>query len=175
MKVEQTTIHEAGHVVVAYVLGLAYKKVALTHDEVEETVKYGHVIGPDPAYEYDHDSLHERRSKVRAKCIACCAGLAAEHVFFAVPLNTDNENAEVDFQNIIEYEWSGELHIRGKHNGFIGDAETWRYISCLLVEAKQLVNRHRGAIQRLADILVERKKLSGEEVEELLNAWLPRH
>ena len=126
MKLEQTAIHEAGHVVVGYLLGLACNDVALTHDEVEETHEYGYAISPNPAYGYNHGSRHERQGTLRDQCIACCAGLAAEHVFFKVSLGTDNENSECDFQNIIEYERYG-LRIRGKRGGFSGDA-TWRYI-----------------------------------------------
>jgi len=126
MKLEQTAIHEAGHVVVGYLLGLACNDVALTHDEVEETDTYGYVTHLNPAYSYEHGSLHEGQRALHDECIACCAGLAAEHVFFGVSLDTDNENSECDFQNIIEYERYG-LRIRGKRGGFSGDA-TWRYI-----------------------------------------------
>src|SRR5262249_11633575 len=123
MQLRQTAIHEAGHVVVAYVLGLACKEVALTYDEVEETGAYGHSIGPSPEYGYKHCSLHERKTHMRAEYIELCAGLATEHVFFDVPLNTGNENAQCYFQNIIERERNG-LRIRGKQNDFVGDVAT---------------------------------------------------
>ena len=98
--------------------------------------------------------------------------MAAEHFFFGVPLDIDNENSQGDFQNIIEYEREG-LRIRGKRNGFVGDDATWHYISHQLVKAKNLVKDHRDTIQRFADTLIERKKLSSKEVEELLNQLLP--
>src|SRR5262245_41682805 len=170
MELRQTAIHEAGHAVVAYVLGLGCKDMALTHDEVEETGAYAYVRGPNPLYGYEGTSRSERQATMRAACVACCAGLAAEHVFFDVPLITDNENAQGDFQNIIELESNG-LRIRGKRNGFVGDEATWRYIDRLLVKAKKLVKSHRVTIQRLADTLVERKRLSAEEVERLFNKW----
>jgi len=162
MKLEQTAIHEAGHVVVGYGLGLACNEVALTpHGQVEEMDEYGHVTHPNPAYGYKHGSLHERQRTLRDACIACCAGLAAEHVFFKVSLGTDNENSECDFQNIIEYERYG-LRIRGKRGGYVGDEATWRYIGRQLLKAKKLVQDHRDTIQRVADILVEKKRLSSE-------------
>jgi ATP-dependent Zn protease len=173
MELKRTAIHEAGHVVVGYVLGLACNEVALTHDEVEETGAYGHATGPNPASGYEFLSMRERQETLRAKCTACCAGLAAEHVFCDVPLSTDNENAQDDFQNIIECERNG-LRIRGKRNGFIGDDATWHCIDLRLIEAKKLVKRHRNPIQRLADALVERKKLDQDEVERLLEKWVSR-
>ena len=166
MKQEQTAVHEAGHVVVTFVLGLACNEVALTDDESV----YGYMTGPNPMYGYRLGSLRERKETMRAKCVACCAGLAAEHVFFGVPLDTNNENAQADFENIIECERHG-LRTRRKQHGFVGDDVTWQYISRLLREAKKLVQCHRDTIQRLADVLVERRHLSGEEVERLLNEW----
>ena len=172
MKLEQTAVHEAGHVVVGYLLGLACNGVALTHDEVEETDTYGYVTHLNPAYSYEHGSLHERQRALHDECIACCPGLAAEHVFFGVSLDTDNENSECDFQSIIEYERNG-LRIRGKRGGFSGDDATWRYIDRQLLKARKLVKRHRDTIQRMADILIKRKKLSAEEVEEVLKKLMP--
>ena len=173
MDLRQTAVHEAGHVVVAYALGLACNEVALTHDDAEETGEYGHSVGPNPQYGYEHSCRREQHQTMRAKCVGCCAGLAAEHVFFDVPLDTDNENALGDFVNIIECERNG-LPIRGKRNGFVGNDATWQYIARLLREAKKLVKRHRDTIQRLADTLVEKKQLSGDEVEQLLSEWMPR-
>jgi ATP-dependent Zn protease len=170
LELKQTAIHEAGHVVVAHVLGLACKDVALTHYEVEETGAYGYANGPNPAYGYEHASKRERQETMRAEAIACCAGLAAEHVFFGVALSTDNENAQGDFRNIIQLEGDG-LRIRSKSGGTVGDGATWCYISGLLIEARRLVERHRDAIHRLADILVEKNTIGGEEVGRLLRAW----
>jgi ATP-dependent Zn protease len=169
----QTAVHEAGHVVVGYVLGLACNGVALTHHEVEETGAYGYAVSPNPEFGYhNNDTRLERQLTLRAQSVASCAGLAAEHVFFGVPLETSNESAQDDFQNVIECESRG-LRIRGKRGGYLGDEVTWRYISRLLVEAKKLVKRHRETIQRLADTLLERTRLDGKEVERLLNEWIP--
>lgn len=173
MDLHQTAVHEAGHVVVAYALGLACKEVALTHDDVEETGQYGRAVGPNPQYGYGHGSQREQQETMRLECVACCAGLAAEHVFYSVPLDIENESAQGDFLNIIECERNG-LRTRRGCSGFVGDDATWRFIARLLREAKKLVRRHCDTIQRLADTLVEKKQLSGDEVEQLLSEWMPR-
>lgn len=172
MELIETAIHEAGHVVVAYVLGLACNGVALTHEEAEETGSYGHVTRPNPAFGYEISSERDRRAVLRKQCISCCAGLAAVHVFFQVALDLDNENAQGDFQNIIEMEQNG-MRIPGKRNGFVGDDATWHYISRRLIDARRLVKRHRGVIERLAKTLVEKKRMNGEEVAKLLAGWMP--
>lgn len=174
MKLEQTAIHEAGHAVVGYVLKLPYEELALTHDTVDESGAYGHAISPNPQYGYEHASRRERNKAMRDACTACCAGLAAEHVFFGVPLSTDNKYAQGDFSNIIELERDG-LRIPRKSGGTVGDEETWRYISRLLLKAKKLVNRHRNEIQLLADALVKARKLSKDDVARLLSKLIPRH
>ncbi len=130
----------------------------------------GHAIGPHPAYGYVYNSERERQSAMKDECVACCAGLASEHVFFAVPLNTDNENAQGDFDNIMKLEGLG-LRIPGKCNGSVGDEMTWGYIARCLKNAKKHVKKHRDVIDRLANVLIERQRLSAEEVGELLCNW----
>src|SRR5262245_31031094 len=128
MKPEQTAIHEAGHAVVGYVLGFACNEMALTPEDVEETGAYGYVRSPHPLYGYHRSgSSREDPAKLRDQSIEHCAGLAAEHVFFQVPLNTDNENARSDFQNVLDRERDG-MRIPGKRGGFVGDEGTWDYI-----------------------------------------------
>jgi len=172
MELERTAIHEAGHAVVAYALGYTSNEVVLTHDEVADTGYYGYVTSPHPRYGYAHNSLRDLQTTLRDASIANCAGLAAEHVFFHVPLATDDEGAQRDFRSIIALELQG-LKIRRKRGGYIGDEITWRYIERCLHKAKSLVNRHRDAIQHLAHALVEKKKLSGAEVDQLLKDRVP--
>lgn len=171
MELKQLAIHEAGHAVVGYTLGLACNNLTLTHEG--EGDSFIHTAYPNTVCDYEGKSLHERNTNLRAEAIASCAGLAAEHVFFNVPLNIDNENAQSDFQNIIKCERNG-LRISGNRGGFTSDDETLSYIPRGLVEAKRLVKRHRKTIRLLADILVEKKKLSAEEVERLLKEQMPQ-
>jgi ATP-dependent Zn protease len=165
----QTAIHESGHVVVGHALDLACNGVALTHDEADCTDTLGYVDTPNPVFGYEGCSAKERQQTMRAESIACCAGLAAEHVFFGVPLSTDNENAQHDFQNIIDMERHHGLRTGGKRGGFVGDETTWRYIARCLTTAKKLVQRHRDAIQRMADILVVKKRLTTDDVAHILD------
>jgi ATP-dependent Zn protease len=124
MNKELVAIHEAGHVVVGYSLGLACNEVALT-PETEEEGTCGYVMSPNPMYGYRHGSQRERQATLRDACIACCGGLAAEHVFYGVPLDIEHESAQHDFRNIIEFERNG---LRIKRGGWVGDDKTWRYI-----------------------------------------------
>jgi len=73
MNLEQAAVHEAAHAVVGFVLDLGCKKLALTHNEVEETRVYGHATGPNPVYGYHHDSERDRQQAMRDECVACCA------------------------------------------------------------------------------------------------------
>jgi len=175
MELRQTAIHEAAHAVIAHVLGLACKSIALTHDAVDDTGAFGLAVGPNPIYGYRGTSRSERSANARDECVACCAGLAAEHVFFGVLLDAENENAQDDFRNIIILEKSGFLRTRRKYgDGFAGDGVTWKFIKRKLREAHRLVYCHRETIDRLADELLQRGpngKLEAGEVERLLKDW----
>jgi hypothetical protein len=163
----QTTIHESAHAVIAHALGLHKHDIALTHDDAGETGIFGYATGPNPSFGDGCSSETERQLTLRAQCVACCAGLAAEHVFFAVPLSIDNENAQGDFQNIIDMEQSG-LRIRGKRDGFVGDHQTWAYIEATLKTAKQLVKVHRSKIERVARAMLASERIVSDELAALL-------
>src|SRR5262249_50365063 len=154
------------HVVVGYVLGLACNEVALTHDEVDETGEYGYANAPNPYFGYEFSTEADRQATMRAACVSCCGGLAAEHVLFGVPLSTDNKNAAHHIQNIMDQMRAG-TRIRGNRGGYIDDDAPWRYIRRLLVRAKKLVQRNREPIQRLAEVLVKKNRLGRDEVERL--------
>jgi len=170
MTLDQAAIHEAGHAVADYVLGLRCESVELTHHEVEQVEDHGQVMSANPQYGYKHDSKKAMNDTMRDASIACCAGLAAEHVICGVPLEVDNLNARADFANIIDFELRG-MPIPGKRRGCVGDEGTWNYIEKTLRKARTLVPQHQDLIRKLADVLVERKKLSGEEVKLLLDEW----
>jgi ATP-dependent Zn protease len=165
MNIEQTAIHEAGHVVVAHALGLACKDAALTHELVDETGAYGYAEGPNPRFGYHVENERERQAIMRDAAIACCAGLAAEHVFFGVPLDVENENAKGDFDNIIGLQRAG-LRIKGSK--VVGNEQAWKYIDKLLGKAVKLVRKRRQEIRRVADSLLENKRLNAVEIERLL-------
>jgi len=169
MKLRQTAIHEAGHAVIEYALGLSCSGVTIIYDKKKH--RYGTTESPNPAYGYYFDNERERKMTMRKGVIGCCAGLAAEHVFFGVPLDIDNDNAQGDFQNIIKLERQGLVTSRG---GYVGDDGTWRFISRVLREAKKLVLLHHDTIEQLSNVLVEKKKLNGKEVEEFLHERIER-
>lgn len=165
----QTAYHEAGHVVVGHALGLALHEVALTHDRVDKTGKFGYTCSPNPTCGYHHQNLRDRHSTVRASAVGCLAGLAAEHVFFSVSLDLDNENARQDIDNVLDLIRDGELRDRRRRGGYVGDEVTWAYIQGLAHEAVRLVKRNRQNVQRIAEALLRQKRLTTAKVEALLS------
>jgi ATP-dependent Zn protease len=168
MDLIQTAVHEAAHAVIAHALGLATKSLALTHHEADQTGVLGTAEGPRPDFGYDHASLQSRQRAMRDECVAACAGLAAEHVFFGVPLTTENENAQGDFRNIFDLESDG-MRIPGKRRGYVGDDATWLFIERSLKKATSLVRSERERIRRVADELLKRGRLEMSELQPLLD------
>ena len=169
MEEMQTAVHEAAHAVVGYVQGLTCNGLELLSDP--EADAYGVAHSPNPYFGYEQEAS-DRQGTMREQAIALCAGLAAEHYFCKVPLDTDNENAQSDFNRIIEFERAG-LHVPGNEDELVGNANTWDFIAGLLRKALKEVRKYRTQIKQLADALVERRKLTGAEVEQLLHEWLP--
>ena len=154
-----TAVHEAGHAVIARVLGLPCGKVTIIGDDEREL---GHAIVADPIRSWERGD-GPRRPLIEKSCIALYSGAQAAHII----LGDKDQDDELDC-----YKATSLLKLVGvRHARFVGD-DTWeRFEQRLRQRARALVVRHRSKILRVADALITRRTLTGEEVNALIEGW----
>lgn len=155
---KQTAIHEAGHAVVARVLGVAAGEVTIRPTEDQSI---GHSIIADPRFIWQRGDGSKSKA-AKSFAVALFAGAEAERLILQsqdVGDGIDRERATACLA------WAGA--VRGA--SFVGDDVFERHEERLRGRAAQLVQQHRLKIERVADALIERQTLSGAEVDALLN------
>ena len=156
-----TAHHEAGHAVVAAVLGLAGGSVTIEPDHDSA----GHTYVPDPWATLWH---WEQRGKFRdassaflATVIARMAGAEAESVLLGqVALGDGDDRDQI---NLLA---ESEIEI---------PLDDWpKFEARLRAQTRRLIRRHRQSILRVAEALIERGTLQANEVESLIRITATR-
>ena len=134
-------VHEAGHVVVAWVLGLKTRRMAAGIDGDE-------AAGAAEIEESAHLPLIDQIA-------ICAAGSDAQRMFDAPTHDVAAFSDMVKIRNLIEDLTEGE-------------SEVHRYAGYR--RSKELLELHRAKVERLAQALAHRGELDLVEIERILNA-----
>jgi ATP-dependent Zn protease len=136
-----TAVHEAGHVVVAWALGLKTRKMVVG------------INGDDSAGAAEIErSLH---LPLIDRIAICSAGVDAQQMLKA-PIH--DLGAFMDMNEIRK--------LVEDYPDDQGDAH--RYAGCL--RSKELLEQHRATVERLAQVLAERSELNEVEIEQILTS-----
>jgi hypothetical protein len=151
---EATAYHEAGHAVIAYVLG--YRPQCVTIVPTVDTT--GHIIHPNPldGIQLNHGSLDEARLRIESLITICFAGPIAQKRYN--PRSWRRTHGQWDYEKI------AELGLRvcdstEQASAFI----RWREIvACDMVRANW------PRIQLVAGQLLERENLSHTDLDAII-------
>ena len=155
---ESTAYHEAGHAVIARVLGLTCGQVSIIADDDSA----GHAIIADPwktIGDWDtRDRFRDPRQAFRGTIIARMAGAEAEREFFGQCRGGDDDD-QYQIALLMDSRWT-EI-----------PADDWdQYEARLRAQTRRLVRRHRRTIKRVATAREERGTLEGEGITDWLRS-----
>jgi cell division protease FtsH len=178
---QMTAFHEAGHAVLAYILELD------DQIQVASIIKRRDTLGV--VYRTPLEERHtELREDMRRDIVVALGGLAAEEIWFgdtttgpSADLRHATSQAAIMLgllgmgENLISY---GVLPQGGFNDGplgaILGNPDNRKAIGELLVsckrEAVELLRVNEPAIRALAERLLEKDEVAGEELEELMQA-----
>lgn len=152
----QTAIHEAGHAVVGRALGVTCGDVSI---DAEGDDHLGHSVMDDPRFSWERGD-GAKRPIADAFCIALYAGAEAERII----LGTADVGEGVDCERATAcMAWAG---VRGA--SFVDDEAFDRNEARLRQRARQEIMRRRATIERVAAALVERRRLTNDQVTALI-------
>jgi cell division protease FtsH len=178
---QMTSFHEAGHAVLAYILELD------DQIQVASIIKRRDTLGV--VYRTPLEERHtELREDMRRDIVVALGGLAAEEIWFgetttgpSSDLRHATSQAAIMLgllgmgENLISY---GVLPQGGFNDGplgaILGNPDNRKAIGDLLAEAKQqaveLLRANEPAVRALAERLLEKDEVAGEELEELMQS-----
>jgi hypothetical protein len=151
---EATAYHEAGHAVIAYVLG--YRPQFVTIVPTLDTA--GHIIHPNPldGCQRNPDSSDEARLRIESLITICFAGPIAQKRYN--PRSWRRAHGQWDYEKV------AELGLR-----VCGSAEQARaFIRWREIAACDMVRAHWPRIQLVAGQLLERENLSHTDLDAII-------
>jgi cell division protease FtsH len=178
---QMTAFHEAGHAVLAYIL--------LVDDQIQiaSIIKRRDTLGV--VY---HTPLEERhtnlREDMRREIVMALGGMAAEEIWFGESTGgpgSDLQTSTVIAATMLGFYGMGDSLISyaavggnafggGPIQAILGNPEARKAIGKLLQECKndavELLRRNEPAVRALAERLLEKDEVPGEEIEELMRA-----
>lgn len=149
-------VHEAGHAVIARILGLACGDVTIRTDGDDEL---GYTVVRNPLKTW-HRGDGQRRPLAEAHCMSLYAGAEAERVILGAADVGDSADRSKATSCL------SEIGVPGAR--YISDDIWQRYEARLRRKARDLVSRHWDKIERVAQELQKHKTLSAERVDALL-------
>jgi cell division protease FtsH len=178
---QMTAFHEAGHAVLAYIL-LVDEQI-----QIASIIKRRDVLGV--VY---HTPLEERhntlREDMRRDIVVALGGMAAEEIWFGESTGgpiSDLQHATVKAATMLGFLGMGDSLISyavmgggpmggGPIPAILGNPEARESIGKLLQDCKhdsvELLRRNEPAVRALAEKLLEKDEVPGEEIEELMRA-----
>jgi hypothetical protein len=156
---QHTAIHEAGHAVIARVLTLACGHASIHADEDSS----GHAITYDP---YRILREWEYRGKIRGnnavwhgRIIALMAGAEAEREILGHHKGGDGTHGGIGTDRY-------EIALMAEE--IVDSDQFWQRLEPRLrAITRSLVRRHRGRVERVAEALLQKGRLSSKELDDL--------
>jgi hypothetical protein len=154
---EDAAYHEAGHAVIARVLGLSTSGATIKATEEE----LGHAIVGNPLSGWRRGD-GPRRNLVEAFILSLFAGGESEKFFIG---NSDSVGDGPDLAKI----GAAMEKIRIPGAVYVGDEYWQAYTEKLRRKAANLVRQHSKTIKKVAMALLEKESLTFEQLNELVN------
>ena len=168
------SFHEAGHALMAHLMGSAMELQKVTIVARGDALGYAFYLPEEDRYLHTKEELVDRM-------IVALAGRAAEEVVFGRVTNGAANDLEkvTDIARAMVFEWGmadsvssrtmrADNYALSEETKRLRDSEQARFTDTAYSEAVRLLKKHRAPLDRLAAALLEKETLMREEVMELL-------
>ena len=166
--------HEAGHALMAHLMGSAMELQKVTIVARGDALGYAFYLPEEDRYLHTKEELVDRM-------VVALAGRAAEEVVFGRVTNGAANDLEkvTDIARAMVFEWGmadsvssrtmrADNYALSEETKRLRDSEQARFTDTAYSEAVRLLKKHRAPLDRLAHALLEKETLVREEVMEVL-------
>jgi len=168
------SFHEAGHALMAHLMGSAMELQKVTIVARGDALGYAFYLPEEDRYLHTKEELVDRM-------VVALAGRAAEEVVFGRVTNGAANDLEkvTDIARAMVFEWGmadsvssrtmrADNYALSEETKRLRDSEQARFTDTAYTEAVRLLKKHRASLDRLAAALLEKETLVREEVMEVL-------
>jgi len=165
---KRISYHEAGHAIISWLLRREDYRITSC-----SIVRYGDALGhllAVPTTQLFVKSVKE----IASGLAVLLGGRAAEELVFGLKMGSMGGDMRSIRTILYGMAQQGMFKTMLNINGTISDKlqqEMDDYVDKILAETKGLLRQHRKALDNLAQTLMEREEIIGEEVEQLLASW----
>jgi len=157
---ENTAYHEAGHALMAVLVGARVRSLTITPDRDDGPLRYG-----DAQIEWDHARFASQRELHEKSVLVTLGGPVAEMIYRSEP-----------FHPGLVAEWAADWQQAWKLAQPLVPDERKRlaFLETTTVELHRLLSRddHWAALAAIVDSLLAHEWLEGDDVEEIVRSWL---
>lgn len=171
---KRTAYHEAGHAVVAWLLGLACRHVTIE----PEGDSLGHVLhkkthDPKRRERLASELKPKARDRAYVESLALCSLAGAAGAGLCIGEDFDECGADADYGNACEcLSYLTYMHGRASRDTMELDA----YLAYLKYRARNMIQHNHYAVRKLAEALLVRRKIAFGEAKRIMIAsfdeWL---
>lgn len=156
-KIERTAIHEAGHAVANFDLGLAIKRISIIPNEKDDAL--GYVVGSKWGKDFDPEIYTDAktRGRIEKEYMSLISGFMAERLLTGRAYRSQNSS---DYRNAVKLLFTQ-----------VGsDKEFNAYAKWLDIRTEQMLKMpfYIYAIKKLSEKLIEKRCLNGREAREII-------
>jgi cell division protease FtsH len=168
------SFHEAGHALMAHLMGSSLELQKVTIVARGEALGYAFYLPEEDRYLHTKEELSDRM-------VVALAGRAAEEVVFGRVTNGAANDLEkvTEIARAMVFEWGmsdsvssrtmrADNYALSEETKRLRDSEQARLTDSAYVEALRLLQKHRAPLDRIAAALLEKETLVRDEVMELL-------
>ena len=173
------SFHEAGHALMAHLMGSAMELQKVTIVARGDALGYAFYLPEEDRYLHTKEELVDRM-------VVALAGRAAEEVVFGRVTNGAANDLEkvTDIARAMVFEWGmadsvssrtmrADNYALSEETKRLRDSEQARFTDTAYSDAVRLLKKHRASLDRLAAALLEKETLVREEVMEMLEGVEP--
>lgn len=158
---EETAFHEAGHAVVGTLLGLTLNNVDIRRvGERNGVCAWSPLLYGDP---------RQRKVDARGHIVTSFAGMEAQRL-----VNPDADDAAGSDDRHVAFTLSVDHAVLPRGCRVVGDDNHHAYLRKLEREAHKAVKAYRPMIERVAKVLLQKRRLTGDDVRGMVAPLGPR-
>jgi ATP-dependent Zn protease len=161
LTIENLAYHEAGHAVVLLAFQFPVEAITIDREFYTDTPVIAKILSQLPLL-----TVEEKRKKVKQKIISIYAGVESEYILLGLDPSHKSIYERIDEGLAIELSLAYKILPEGGIDR-PGDETHVEFLNRFRIEARRILVQNWGVVQALAEELLTKRTLAGDEVDSI--------